>query len=119
MIDYLNWKILKSELEEKQEEYSEVAEWCNENRYTIEDDGNYYKVVKLPEPSIDEQKSQVRIIRDNYLQKYDFTQLPDSPFSSEEKAQYAEYRQYLRDYTEGESWWLKAPLTFDEWIKTL
>lgn len=47
---YENWKILKSEADEKADEYAQVAEWCNENGYTIEDDGVYYKVVKLPEP---------------------------------------------------------------------
>ena len=49
---YENWKILKTELEEKLDEYSQVADWCNKNgEYTIEDDGTYYKVVKLPEPT--------------------------------------------------------------------
>lgn len=48
---YENWKILKSELDEKAEEYSQVAEWCNNNgEYHIEDDGTYYKTVKNPEP---------------------------------------------------------------------
>lgn len=51
MTDYTDWKILKTELEEKQEEYSEAAQWCNDNgEYHIEDDGTYYKVVKNPEP---------------------------------------------------------------------
>lgn len=59
---YENWKILKSELDEKQEEYSEVAQWCNENGYHIEDDGTYYKVVKNPEyKPTDEQIRQMRI----------------------------------------------------------
>lgn len=59
---YENWKILKSELEEKAEEYSKVADWCNENGRTIEDDGTYYKVVKLPEPTppTDEEIRQMR-----------------------------------------------------------
>lgn len=49
---YEDWKIKQSELEEKQEEYSKVAEWCNEGQeYHIEDDGTYYKVVKNPEPT--------------------------------------------------------------------
>ncbi len=50
---YENWKILKTEADEKADEYSQVAEWCNENgQYTIEDDGTYYKVVEIviPEP---------------------------------------------------------------------
>lgn len=50
---YENWKILKTEADEKADEYSQVAEWCNESgKYTIEDDGTYYKVVEIviPEP---------------------------------------------------------------------
>ena len=57
-MDYSNWKILKSELDEHLEEYAEVAKWCNENGYHIEDDGEYYKVVinpPLPEPTIQQQ----------------------------------------------------------------
>lgn len=49
---YENWKILKTELEEKQEEYSAVAAWCNEGQqYRIEEQGDYYAVVKKPEPA--------------------------------------------------------------------
>ena len=55
---YENWKILKSEADEKAEEYSEVAQWCNENNYHIEDDGTYYKTVKNPEPTQEEINAQ-------------------------------------------------------------
>lgn len=64
MTDYTNWKVLKKDLPEKQEEYTAVAEWCNESgQYTIEDDGTYYKVVALPEPTppSDEEIRQMRI----------------------------------------------------------
>lgn len=132
MTDYKNWKIEKSVInytgqdEEKQkaaqaaqDEYTAVAEWCNESgQYTIEDDGTYYKVVAIPEPtpaSEDELKAQVRAVRDSYLLATDYTQLPDAPFTAEEKAQYAEYRQYLRDYTDTPNWWLENPKTFEEW----
>lgn len=62
-MSFENWKILKSDLEEKQEEYSEVAAWCNANGYHIEDDGEYYKVVENPEPlpPTDEEIKQMRI----------------------------------------------------------
>ena len=30
--------------------YAEAAAWCNENNATIEDKGDYYEVVALPEP---------------------------------------------------------------------
>lgn len=115
MTDYSNWKILKTDLPEKQKEYSEVAEWCNENGYHIEYDGTYYKTVKNPEPSEEQLKEAVRAVRNGYLQETDFTQLPDAPFTTEEKSQYAQYREYLRDYTETEDWWLQNPKTFDEW----
>lgn len=119
MTDYTNWKILISEAEEKADEYAEVAEWCNESgEYHIEQQGEYYAVVANPEPtppSEDELKAKVRAVRDSYLLATDYTQLPDAPFTSEEKLQYAQYRQYLRDYTEGENWWLSNPKTFEEW----
>lgn len=56
MTDYLDWKILKSEIDEKAEEYSQVAEWCNNNGeyhielYIDENDIEWYRVVKNPEP---------------------------------------------------------------------
>lgn len=34
--------------------YTEIAIWCNENNATIEDKGDYYEVVKLPEPMLEE-----------------------------------------------------------------
>ena len=56
---YTNWTMNKSELND--EEYSQVADWCNEsNEYTIEDMGEYYAVVKIPEPTEEEIK-QARI----------------------------------------------------------
>ncbi|MBR1756827.1 MAG: hypothetical protein IJ738_04605 [Alphaproteobacteria bacterium] len=55
---YKNWKILKSELDEKQEEYSNVAQWCNESgQYHIEEQGKYYAVVKNDEPTEEEIKA--------------------------------------------------------------
>lgn len=58
---YENWKILKSEADEKAEEYAAVAEWCNEGQeYHIEDTGEYYEVVKNPEPT-EEDIKQARI----------------------------------------------------------
>ena len=64
MTDYSNWKVLKTVInytgddEEKQaaawvaqEEYADVAEWCNENgQYTISEDETNYMTVALPEP---------------------------------------------------------------------
>lgn len=46
---YENWKILKDEIEEKREEYSEVAFWCNQNGYIIIETETHFKVEKIPE----------------------------------------------------------------------
>lgn len=40
---------------------------------------------------------EIRYKRDELLLKSDFSQLPDVPLTSEQKKQYREYRQYLRD----------------------
>lgn len=40
------------------DEYSAAAEWCNANNATIEDKGEYYEVVEIPSPSLDEVKAQ-------------------------------------------------------------
>lgn len=69
-----------------------------------------------PEPTEDEKKQSVRGVRNQYLKDTDFTQLQDAPFTVEEKVTYADYRQYLRDYTTQENWWEQNPKTFDEWL---
>jgi uncharacterized protein with HEPN domain len=40
---------------------------------------------------------EVRRMRDVLIAKTDYTQVSDSPFSDEKKAEFAEYRQALRD----------------------
>lgn len=62
---YENWKILVKDFDEKADEYAEVADWCNENEYHIElyiDENNieWYRTVKNPEPTEEETK-QARI----------------------------------------------------------
>lgn len=64
MTDYSDWKILKTDLPEKQEEYSTVAEWCNEcQEYMIVESELYFEVQPIPEPlpPTDEEIRQMRI----------------------------------------------------------
>ena len=68
-----------------------------------------------PEPTQEEKEEMVRAVRNGYLSSTDFTQLDDAPFTPEQKASYAEYRQYLRDYTKQENWWEQNPATYEEW----
>ena len=111
------------------ESFQEAKHWAYNHNTSYEElidrreekDGVLYRYWQIgPEPQSyvpteDELKEQVRAIRNGYLQATDFTQLDDAPFTSEEKQLYVEYRQYLRDYTEEENWWLQNPKTFEEW----
>lgn len=81
--------------------------------------GLWYKSGYAPTESEELKKIKVRSIRNLYLQQYDFTQLTDAPFTTEEKAVYANYRQYLRDYTKTADWWESEPKTFDDWQKDI
>ena len=41
--------------------YAEAANWCNENKATIVDQGEYYEVVALPEPTEEELAEQALV----------------------------------------------------------
>lgn len=68
-----------------------------------------------PSKSVELMQEEVRGVRDKYLVGEDYTQLPDAPFTEAEKELHQQYRQYLRDYTEGAEWWKQNPKTFEEW----
>jgi hypothetical protein len=55
---------------------------------------------KLWIDSPDSVKNNIRFNRDKLLADSDWTQLPDSPLSTSVKAQWATYRQTLRDLTD-------------------
>ena len=42
--------------QEECDNYSKIVKWCNQNNATIEDKGEYYEVVAIPAPSLDELK---------------------------------------------------------------
>jgi len=82
---------------------------------------------KKPQPSIEEQKSEIRIIRDHYLSdiewrvsRYKDQKAIGVPTTDTEETylNILYYMQYLRDYPQSEvGWYTKDPLTFDEWVK--
>lgn len=51
------------------------------------------------EPDLDAAWAKVRLQRNSLIQASDWTTLPDVPLTSEQKAQWAAYRQALRDVT--------------------
>ena len=85
-------------------------------------DGHWYVKGFAPEKPVEELQAQVRAVRNSYLEKYvDPKQLVmvwDS-LSADDKKLYADYRQYLLDYTEVEEWYLSNPMTLDEWKQSV
>lgn len=81
--------------------YTECAKWCNENgTATIEDKGDYYEAVPVPEPTAQELASSVRSQRDAKLSATDYLVVPDYPISPEDLEAVKVYRQALRDIPE-------------------
>ncbi len=77
--------------------------------------GKYYLNGYAPTISDDIIAAQVRELRNSYLQETDFTQISDAPFSDSERNLYSEYRQYLRDLPQSESFPKVEVLTFETW----
>ena len=76
-------------------------------------------------PTEDELKSQIRAVRDNYMQttqnridRYRNQQELGTE-TVDDEATYKlllEYTQYLRDYPSGKNWWSENPMVFNEWV---
>ena len=76
-------------------------------------------------PTEDELKAKVRAVRDKYMQttqnridRYrNQKELGIETTDTEEVfKRLLEYTQYLRDYPNGENWWAKNPMVFNEWV---
>lgn len=61
-----------------------------------------YKDGEFIEPhiSVEELLANIRLVRDRLLAECDWTQLPDTMLTDEEKTAWAQYRQALRDFPE-------------------
>lgn len=78
-------------------------------------DGRWFIEGFVPEKPVEELEKEVRAFRDELLNKTDFSQLPDTPVSEEEKEKYRRYRQYLRDVPKSEKFPREKVLSFEEW----
>ena len=89
-----------------------------DTEHTLEDylqvNGEY--VLTSSAEAIEQKKSEVRAVRNQYLEQTDkYLSVSDFPIDDVTKEQYRLYRQYLRDYPETEGWYEHSPLTFEEW----
>ena len=66
--------------------------------------------------AIEQKKSEVRAVRNQYLEQTDKFLLVDYPITSTQKTKYKQYRSYLRDYPDSsEDWFEHEPMSFTEW----
>ncbi len=88
------------ETQEQLDSYSQAAEWCNTTQQgTIEDKGEYYEVVIIPEPT-QEEKNEMEISQlKAELASTDYKCLKyiDGVLTEEEYAEVRAYRQELRN----------------------
>ena len=79
--------------------YSSAAQWCNENNATIEDKGEYYEVVPVPEPTQEERNAAEieRLKAELAATDYKCLKYVDGALTEEEYAEVRAYRQELRN----------------------
>ena len=98
--------------------YAEAAAWCNANNAMIEDKGDYYEVVAVPDPTTEELAAQARSQRDALIAATDYLMATDYPLTDEKRLELTVYRQALRDVPEQSGFpteivWPVNP----EWVK--
>lgn len=78
-----------------------------------------------PEPTDEELQSRARQVRNAYMESTQNridryrNQKEVDIVTTDSEATYKlllRYMQYLRDYPNGENWWVKNPMVFDEWV---
>ena len=53
-VERVEYETVANDAQNTLSKYAQAAQWCNENKATIEDKGEYYEVVALPEPTAEE-----------------------------------------------------------------
>lgn len=102
-----------------QPEHEEIVEEIVVKTREVEKEVRQYQIVAIPEPTLEELQARIRTIRNQLLIDTDkYVSIPDFPISKEIYNQYIMYREYLRDYTLVEEWWLYTPMIFEEWVKS-
>lgn len=114
---------------ENDENYSDRVLWADDNGATIEDLGNgKFKLVELPQPSIEDLKAAKRAERDNMINSYIWrvqryeqqTKLGlETTDTEEDYLELLKYIQYLRDLPESPDFPNVDILSFDEYSKEI
>ena len=77
-------------------------------------DGQF--VLTVSDEAVEQKKSEVRAVRNQYLEQTDKFMITDYPITSTQKTKYKQYRSYLRNYPDSsEDWFEHEPMSFDDW----
>lgn len=105
------------------EEYADLAVYCNEHNCRINDAGDYLESVEIV-PTEEEKASQLRVQRDTYISEIEWRinryrsqhELEiETTDTTETYIQILQYIQYLRDIPETEGFPDIQIQTFEEW----
>ena len=78
-------------------------------------DGQWYLKGYAPEKPTEQKETEVRAVRNQYLEQTDKYMITDYPITDDERELYKQYRAYLRDYTLTEDWFEHEPMSFADW----
>ena len=76
-------------------------------------DGQF--VLTSSDEAIEQKKTEVRAVRNSYLEQTDKYMITDYPITDDERELYKQYRTYLRTYPECQDWYKANPKTYEEW----
>ncbi|MCM1224019.1 MAG: phage tail assembly chaperone [Lachnospiraceae bacterium] len=80
--------------------YSEAAAWANAHNAMIEDKGDYYEVISVPETTAKQQAAAIRAERDRRLTETDLIIIRCAEAGEPVPEEWKAYRQALRDIPE-------------------
>lgn len=78
--------------------YVNTGDWRDDTHKLV--NGEFVEIVQTDAEALDEMWLSVRTIRDGRLKQSDWTQVPDSPLTADQRSEWQMYRQKLRDITD-------------------
>ena len=105
-----NEPVLLDNYEVEEDNEHSVADYLQVN-------GEY--VLTSSDEAIEQKKTDVRAVRNQYLEQTDKYMITDYPITDDERELYKQYREDLRDYTLPENWWESEPQKFEEWVSSI
>lgn len=78
--------------------YVNTGDWRDDTHKLV--NGEFVKIVQTDAEALEEMWLSVRTIRAGRLKESDWTQMPDSPLTADQRSEWQMYRQQLRDITD-------------------